>query len=152
MDEYLRIEINSNHSIYSKDVYLSWIRKNEVCLVINGQHIPFNFESKCFELEEKPLFSISMSNSMIPCCIEIEARTDGWKGDEYLGKFQHIVFCNDLILTQFSTNSTKGTILAAIKPEGIYTPEANSFLDDENRFDFIDFLCGGRTSKIWKVC
>lgn len=151
MDENLRIEINSNHSIYTNSVYLAWIIPGVINLIINDRYIRFNFEDNCFVMEKKQIHCIAIENQLKPCSVKVLGARGGWGIDcENFGKFSYICFTNNMILGQFR-NSTNGKVIGIIEPTGIYTPEARSWQDEINRFDCMRFDKGGRASKIWKV-
>jgi hypothetical protein len=152
MDERLKIELSSRHHIYAKDVYLTWIVPGTINLIINNKYIKFDFEMNCFVLENKPIHCISIENQMQPCCVSAEAARGGWCMDcEDLGRFQSIVFTNNIILAQHRNTRPQGKVLGVIEANGIYSPEAKSFDDEENRFDCLRFETGGRVAQIWKV-
>ena len=81
-----------------------------------------------------------------------EAARGGWGIDcEELGRYQSIVFTDNIVLAQNRNIKPNGKVLGIIEATGVYTSEAKSFGDEENRFDCLKFKAGGRTSKIWKV-
>ena len=152
MDETLRVELNSNHSVYTDSVYLTWIVPGTINLIINNRYIRFDFKQNCFMMEKKQLYCISIENQLRPYCVDVKGARGGWGIDcEEFGKFQTIVFTNNVVLAQYKTTKPNGRVIGIIEPCGIYTPEAQSFEDEDNRFDCLRFEKGGRPSKIWKV-
>ena len=152
MDERLKIEIGSNRCVYAKDVYLTWIVPGVINLIINNRYIKFDFDMNCFVMEGKPLHCISIENQMQPCCVSAEAARGGWCLDcKDMGRYQSIVLTNNIILPQPRNIRPQGKVLGVIEANGIYSPEAKSFDDEENRFDCLRFETGGRVARIWKV-
>tara|TARA_Y100000034_G_scaffold103692_1_gene129566 strand:+ start:35999 stop:36466 length:468 start_codon:yes stop_codon:yes gene_type:complete len=154
MDERLCVQINSpDHQVFPVDgVYLTWIVPGTVNLIINNRYITFNFVERCFVMEEQIIHCLSITNHMRGCCVATEGARGGWCIDSNrLGKYQQLVITNNLVLGQYKTNQPAGKVVAIIEEHGLYTPEAKSFDDVEERFDCVRFQTGGRISRIWKV-
>ena len=151
MDELLKIGINTG-LVYSKNVCLKWIVPGVVHLIINNKYLKFDFDENCFKLEEKPIYFLSIENQTIPCCVDTYATRESCSIDSLnLGRYQSIVFDDNAILAQHRNTRPEGKVLGIIESTGIYKPEAKLFDDDQNRFDCLKFVTGGRNSRIWKV-
>lgn len=153
MDEKLVVEINSSgYKVFTSNVYVTWIIPGVVNLIINDRYIPFNFAENCFTMERKPLYCVEIRNQVYRHSVTVEGARGGWCVDtEDFGKWESIIFTNNVILIQQRRCNNAGKVVAIIEDKGLYTPEAQSFDDEENRFDCFRFETGGPLSKIWKV-